>query len=102
MINYNNKKTKRYFQDYMDKKDLNESVMKDYLKELSPFEGRPEPAKYPLADLKPVRPRWYKYELINKRKRRCQYSIIPFKHPAPSPKEKLDRFIQSLPYQQKD
>lgn len=83
----------------MDKKDLNENVVKDYLKEINPFDARPEPAKFPLVDVGIVRPRWYKYELINKRKRRLQYSIIPFKYATPS--NKLENFVKNLPYQQK-
>lgn len=84
----------------MDKKDMNEVVMKDYLKELSPFENYPEPAKYPLIDIgRPTRHKWYKYEIINQRKRRLQYNIIPHKYA--SPLEKLKSFAQNLPYQQK-
>lgn len=90
-----------YYQDQMDKKELNEHVMKDYLKELSPFESpRPEPAKYPLVDIdRALKPRWYRYELTDKRKRRLQYSIIPFKHVDRN--DRLKTFVQNLPYQQK-
>ena len=48
----------RYLQAYMDRKKINEDVMKKYLKELSPFESYPEPAKYPILDVEHVRPKW--------------------------------------------
>jgi hypothetical protein len=88
-----------YLQDYVDKKDLNEEIMKDYLKQLSPFESYPEPAKYPILDLHVVKPRWYKYEQESYRKRRHQYSMIPFKYFSPN--KKLEESIKQLPYQQK-
>ena len=86
-------------QDYTDKKQLNEEVMKDYLKNLSPFEYYPKPSKYPLLDIDKVKPRWYKYEAESQRKRKHQYSIIPYKHSSID--EKFEEKIKSLPYQQK-
>ena len=83
----------------MDKKDLNEEVMKEYLKNLSPFEYYPEPSKYPMLDLQYVKPRWMKYELESYRKRKHQYSIIPYKYYSPD--QKLNETIKSLPYKQK-
>jgi hypothetical protein len=85
--------------DYMDKKEINENVMKEYLKEISPFEAYPEPEKYPLIDIGRVKPRWYKYEMIYNRSRKQQYSIVPFKYS--SPHRKVNNFIKNLPYQQK-
>jgi len=49
---------KRYLQAYMDRKEISEDVMKKYLKDLSPFETYPEPAKYPILDVEHVRPKW--------------------------------------------
>ena len=91
---------KRYLQDYMDKKETNEHILKEYLKELTPFEYYSEPAKYPLINLaKFKKPRWYKFEEINRRKRRVQYHIIPFKYTSPF--DKFNNLIKNLPYQQK-
>jgi hypothetical protein len=42
----------------MDRKEISEDVMKKYLKDLSPFETYPEPAKYPILDVEHVRPKW--------------------------------------------
>lgn len=99
LVSFNFYVTSRYLQDYTDKKEINEQVMKEYLKQLTPFEYYPEPAKYPLIDLGRVKPRWYKMEEINRRKRRMQYNIIPFKYA--SPLNKFNSFIKNLPYQQK-
>lgn len=87
-----------YLQDYMDKKELNEQVMKDYLKLLSPFAPYPEPAKYPLIDLKRPSHRWYKFETENIRKRKHQYSQIPFKYFSPT--NSIREQIKNLPFQQ--
>lgn len=81
----------------MDKKDLNEQVMKEYLKELNPFDSYPESTKYPLIDMKRVRPRWFKYEEQNIRTRKHQYQDIPFKYSKNL--KKINEHIASLPYQ---
>lgn len=88
-----------YLQEYMDKKDLNEQVLKSYLKELSPFESYPEPAKYKLLrPSKRTNPRWYKYEQESRILRKHQYSMIPFEHYSPR-EDKLNEYINSLPFQ---
>jgi hypothetical protein len=87
-----------YLQEYMDKAELNETVFKNYIKDLSPFEPYPEPEKYPLLDVNIVKPKWYKYELESMRKRRHQYSLIPFKYSSPI--KKIKEEINNLPYQQ--
>ena len=87
-------------QDYTDRKILNEFVMKEYLKELSPFEAYPEPEKYPLMDTKYIQPRWYRYETDNMRKRKHQYSIIPYKYSKSSQINKANELIKNLPFQQ--
>ncbi len=86
-----------YLQEYNDRKDINEHVMKDYLKEISPFEPHPEPAKYPILDLEVVKPRWFKYELENKRQRNHEWNIAPFKYSHRIEKKKEQ--IKNLPYQ---
>lgn len=89
-----------YLMEYMDKKELNEQVMKDYMKQLSPFEYYPEPAKYPLLGLRKNGPRWHKFEMENYRKRKQQFSSIPFKYFSPT--NKIDEQIKNLPFQQID
>jgi len=81
----------------MDKKLINEQVMKQYLKDLNPFESHPEPTKYPLIDMKNFKPRWYKYEVQNIRTRKHQYKDIPFKYSKNV--KKINEYVSSLPYQ---
>jgi hypothetical protein len=62
--------------------------MKNYLKELSPFEDYPKELEYPL--LERVRsqtqrnrlPRWYMYELRHFRLREHKWKLIPYKNTA--------------------
>ncbi|CAF0747875.1 unnamed protein product [Brachionus calyciflorus] len=89
-----------YLQEYTDKKELNEHVVKDYMKLVDPFRPHPEPAKYPLIDLKRNGPRWYKFEMENLRKRSQQFKQIPFEYFSPT--IKIQQQIQNLPYQQKE
>lgn len=83
----------------MDNKEINETVLKKYLKEMSPFELQPKQAKYPLLDLKNIRPKWYKNELIDFRNRRNQYSIAPFTFTPVY--NKSNEIVYNLPYQKK-
>ena len=83
----------------MDKKDVNERVIKKYLKNASPFEPIDEPAKYPILDVDIVRPMWYKYELESYRKRNHEYSIIPNKYSHQL--KQIKQSLKNLPYQQK-
>lgn len=87
----------RYLQEYNDRKEINEHVMKDYLKGISPFAGHPEPAKYPSLDLQIVKPRWFKYELENKRLRKHEWNIAPYKYSHGLEKKKES--LKHLPYQ---
>jgi hypothetical protein len=76
-------------------------LIKDYLKELTPFEPYPEPEKYPLLDLKNgTKPRWYFYEQDSIRKRKHQYSIIPYKYSKNAHLNKTKELIKNMPYQQ--
>ena len=88
-----------YLHEYTDKKVINEHVLKTYLKDLSPFEAYPDPAKYKLLGVTHTKPRWLKIETENMVRRKQQYSMIPFKHASISAK-KVEEFIQCLPYQQ--
>lgn len=87
-----------YLSEYNDRKEINEYIIKDYLRELSPFEAYPTPAKYPVLDVKQIKPRWYKYEIENKRLRDHEWNIVPFKY-----SHRIDKKLESLkhlPYQQ--
>jgi hypothetical protein len=86
-----------YLQEYNDRKDIQEHVMKDYLKEISPFAPYPTPAKYPILDLQVVKPRWFKYEMENKRQRAHEWNIAPYKYSHCLEKKKDQ--IKHLPYQ---
>jgi hypothetical protein len=89
-----------YLQQYQDKKQVNEEIMRDYLKELSPFEKHPKALEYPLIE--PIDGkihRWFKYEYDEYRLRESRYSIIPFKHH--SAKLNKIKVLKSLPYQEK-
>lgn len=87
-----------YLEDYKDSKTLKEEVLKDYLKQVSPFEGRPKPLEYPLIeriDRKKYH-RWYRLELNAYRTRENKWSQIPFKYSSQTMLE-LSK-IKSLPY----
>ena len=86
-----------YFQEYNDRKEITEHVMKDYLKGISPFSAYPPPAKYPILDLKVIKPRWFKYELENKRQREQEWNIAPYKYSHDLDKKKEQ--LKQLPYQ---
>lgn len=86
-----------YFQEYTDRKEVNERIMKNYLKDVNPFEPYQEGAKYPILDVGIVRPRWYKYELENERKRKNEWNLVPFKYSHKN--EKKIEFLKNLPYQ---
>ena len=93
---------KRYLDEYKDIKQTNEEVMKEYIKQLSPFEPYPEESKFAKADLKPEqKPRWYRYELKNMVSRKHQYSMIPFKYSREARHQKIMDHLASLPYQTK-
>jgi hypothetical protein len=92
---------KRYLREYTDKKEIGEIVMKKYLKELSPFEPYPEPAKYKmLSKKKGIQPRWMRFEIDSERLRKHEFSMIPYAYADPT-QSKVEEFIQNLPYQQK-
>jgi hypothetical protein len=84
----------------MDKKTLNEQIIKDYLKELSPLEAYPEPEKYPSMDTKYIQPRWFRYETDSFRQRKHQYHIIPYKYSKNGSINKTKELLKNLPYQQ--
>jgi hypothetical protein len=85
----------------MDKKKLNENVLKAYIKDLSPFEAYPEPAKYKMLGVNTrTNPRWYKYEQDSLIQRKHHYAQIPYKSTAPVQAKKVNEFLQNLPYQQ--
>ncbi|CAF1651333.1 unnamed protein product [Rotaria magnacalcarata] len=69
----------RYLEQYRDRKDVNEEVIKHYLKMTCPFNGYPNVPKYPLAapNEKWV-PDWYKYELVKYHKRQGKWKMMPF------------------------
>jgi hypothetical protein len=88
-----------YLENYQDKKDINEFVLKTYLKELSPFEDYPKELEYPLIEsTRSIRnmPKWYRFELENKKMREHKWSIVPFKHSATATQLMSKPF--SLPY----
>lgn len=87
-------------QQYQDNKQVNEEIIRDYLKDLSPFEKHPKALEYPLIE--PIEGKihkWYKYEYNEYRLREGRYSKIPFKHFS----SKLNKIkvLESLPYQEK-
>lgn len=69
----------QYLEQYRDRKDVNEEVIKHYLKMTCPFNGYPNIPKYPLAvpNEKWI-PDWYKYELIKYHKRQGKWKMMPF------------------------
>ena len=69
----------RYLEQYRDRKDVNEEVIKHYLSMTCPFNGYPNIPKYPLAvpNEKWI-PDWYKYELIKYHKRQGKWKMMPF------------------------
>ncbi len=89
-----------YLEDYQDKKDIAEFVMKKYLPELSPFDDYPKELEYPLiesanATNKRV-PRWFGYELNHMKMREHRWSLVPFKYSAKATQLLKKPF--SLPY----
>ncbi|CAF1119561.1 unnamed protein product [Rotaria sp. Silwood1] len=68
-----------YLEQYRDRKDVNEEVIKHYLTMTCPFNGYPNVPKYPLAapNEKWI-PDWYKYELIKYHKRQGKWKMMPF------------------------
>lgn len=86
-----------YLQEYHDRKDINEYVMKDYLKAVSPFEADLAPAKYPILDVKTIKPRWLKYEIENRRQRKQEWNLVPFEYSHEMKKKR--NLIENLPYQ---
>lgn len=91
-----------YLDEYKDIKQTNEEVIKEYIRELSPFEPYPDESKFAKADLKPdLKPRWYRFELKNVVSRKNQYSMIPFKYSREARHKKIMDHLASLPYQTK-
>jgi hypothetical protein len=68
-----------YLEQYRDRKDVNEEVIKHYLAMTCPFNGYPNVPKYPLAvpNEKWI-PDWYKYELVKYHKRQGKWKMMPF------------------------
>ncbi|CAF3728779.1 unnamed protein product [Adineta steineri] len=68
-----------YLEQYRDRKDVNEQVIKHYLSMTCPFNGYPNIPKYPLAvpNEKWV-PDWYKFELVKYHKRQGKWQMMPF------------------------
>ena len=71
--------------------------MKDYLKAVSPFEADLAPAKYPILDVKTIKPRWLKYEIENRRQRKQEWNLVPFEYSHEMKKKR--NLIENLPYQ---
>jgi hypothetical protein len=87
-----------YIEDYKDIKEINEEVMKEYLKQISPFEEYPEQLKYPGVEPRPESvPRWYNYEFEDIKYRRQKWDIVPYKFS--SLKIQDSKYLKSLPYQ---
>jgi hypothetical protein len=88
-----------YLEDYQDKKDVNEFLLKSYLKELSPFDDYPKELEYPLIEsLRTFRniPNWYKFELHDIKMRKNKWSLVPYKYSAKA--TQLQSKPLSLPY----
>lgn len=87
-----------YLEDYKDTKSINEGILKEYLKQLSPFESRPQPLEFPLIEKTDQKkhPRWYRHEFKAYRLRENKWSLIPFKYSSLTMLE-LSK-IKSLPY----
>jgi hypothetical protein len=87
-----------YLEDYKDTKTLKEEILKDYLKQVSPFEGRPKTLEFPLIEKMDRKkyPRWYRHEYNGYRMRDNKWSQIPFKYSSQTMLE-LSK-IKSLPY----
>ena len=87
----------RYLQEYNDRKDINEHIMKNYLKDITPLNSEVTPAKYPILDVKSIKPRWLKYEIETKRLRKQEWNIAPHKYSHNI--EKKRAYLKNLPYQ---
>jgi hypothetical protein len=89
-----------YHQDYQDIKDVNERILQQYLPQVCPFKGRPTASKYPYVDIytRQTKPRWNKYEQELFRRRKNQYSLIPFKYS--NMHDEIENDLKNLPYQQ--
>ena len=87
-----------YIEDYKDIKKINEEVMKDYLKQVSPFEDYPEQLKYVGVEPPPTNvPRWYTFEFEDIKHRRQKWDIVSFKFSSLKIRE--SKYLKSLPYQ---
>ncbi|CAF0913965.1 unnamed protein product [Didymodactylos carnosus] len=68
-----------YLDQYRDRKDVNEEVIKHYLEVTCPFNGYPKISKYLVAvPNEKWFPDWYKYERVRYHKRQGKWAMMPF------------------------